>query len=114
VVTVPGAAPVTQNAGVFALGTNSGSFGHSELAVLPEFGASVGWRVTSSIKVHAGYSLLMLNHVARAADQVNTTLNPNQFPGVNGPQGGLNEPAFYLNRTNTWVHGATVGLEWSY
>jgi hypothetical protein len=114
VVTVPGAAPVVQNGGVFALGTNSGSITHNELAVLPEFGATVGWRITSTLKVRAGYSILMLNQVARAADQVNTTINPNRFPGLNGPQGGLNEPAFYLNRTNTWIHGATVGLEWSY
>jgi len=114
VVTVPGAEPVAQAGGVFALGTNIGSFPRSELAVLPEFGATLGWRVTSTIKVRVGYSVLMLNHVARAGDQVNTTINPNAFPGLNGPQGGLNEPAFYLNRTNAWVHGATVGLEWSY
>lgn len=114
IVTVPGAPPLSQAGGVFALGTNIGSFTRNELAVLPEFGAAVGWRVTSTLKVRAGYSVLMLNQVARAADQVNTTINPNRFPGLNGPQGGLNEPGFYLNRTNTWIHGATVGLEWSY
>jgi hypothetical protein len=114
VITVPGTPPIAQTGGVFALGTNIGSFPSNELAVLPEFGATLGWRVTSTIKVRVGYSLLMLNEVARAGDQVNTTINPNRFPGVTGPQGSLNEPAFYLNRTNTWVHGATVGLEWSY
>jgi hypothetical protein len=105
---------VQQPGGVLALGTNNGSYRSNTLAVVPEFGATLGWRITPNVQVRLGYSLLMLNEVARVGDQVNTTVNPNRFPGANPPGGGINEPAFSFNRTNTWINGATLGIEFSY
>jgi hypothetical protein len=114
VITVPGAPAVQQPGGVLALGTNNGSYHSSVLAVVPEFGATLGWRITPNVQVRLGYSALMLNQVARVGDEVNTTVNSNRFPGLNPPGGGINEPAFSFNRNNTWINGATLGIEISY
>lgn len=114
VITVPGAPVVQRPGGVLALGTNIGTYRSNTLAVVPEFGATIGWRITSNLQLRLGYSALMLNQVARVGDQVDTTVNPNRFPGLNPPGGGINEPSFTFNRTNTWINGATLGLEISY
>ncbi len=38
--------------------------------------------MTSNVKLRVGYDLLYLNDVARAADQVNTAINPLHLPGL--------------------------------
>ena len=114
VITVPGTTALQRPGGVLALGTNNGSYRSNVLAVIPEFGATLGWRITSNVQIRLGYSVLMLNQVARVGDEVNTTVNSNRFPGLNPPGGGINEPAFSFNRNNTWINGATLGIEFSY
>jgi hypothetical protein len=114
VITVPGAAVVQHPGGVLALGSNIGTYRSNSLAVVPELGATLGWRITSNLQLRLGYSLLMLNQVARVGDQVNTTINPNRFPGANPPGGGISEPSFNFNRTNPWINGATLGLVFTY
>src|SRR5262249_49174461 len=45
VTTAPGLAPVTQSGGVFALATNSGTFGSRDWKVMPEFTATLTWQI---------------------------------------------------------------------
>ena len=81
VVNVPGFAAVSQSGGVYALGTNIGTHAANNWVVFPEVGAGVSWRITSNLQLRVGYDVLFLNGVARAADQVNTTINPQRLPG---------------------------------
>jgi hypothetical protein len=114
VTTSPGFAPVTQLGGVLALPTNIGQHSGNEWIVFPEVGGSVGWRITPNVQLRIGYSLLWLNNVTRAPDQVNTTINPLHFPGVVPPPGTANQPAFNLNRTDIWIQSANVGVEFTF
>jgi hypothetical protein len=111
VTTVPGAAPVFQNGGVYALPTNIGSHSSNTFAVLPEFGAALGWRVTDNVQVRVGYSFLWLNQIAHAGDQINTLINPNRFPTAGVPPTGPLQPGFFLERSNSWIQSITVGLQ---
>jgi hypothetical protein len=102
--------------GVLALPTNSGSFDRNELAFIPELGINVGFQMTSHLKVFLGYSVLWIDNVARAGDQIDTTINPSQLPTPRG-QGALNgaaRPAFHFEGTDFWAQGINFGLELRY
>jgi hypothetical protein len=113
-ISTPGAGPVTETGGVYALATNSGAHSSNDWVVFPEVGATLGWRVTSNVQLRIGYSLLWLNDVARAPDQVNQIINPARFPGLTPPAGTPAQPAFYLNRTDLWIQNVNVGLMVTY
>jgi hypothetical protein len=66
--TVPGSAPVVTNGGVYALSSNIGAFSRSHLQVLPELGTTLMWQVTPNLQIRFGYSFILLNGVARAAN----------------------------------------------
>ncbi len=112
--TVPGTAPVTQFGGVYALSSNIGSHYSFDWAVMPEFGLSASWQATSNLRVNVGYSLFMLNRIARAADQIDLTLNPNLFPPVLVPPVGPNRPAVIPTRSDLWGQNLNLGVEISY
>jgi Putative beta barrel porin-7 (BBP7) len=112
VTTVPGLAPITQSGGVFALATNSGTFGSRDWKVMPEFTATLTWQIRPNVHARVGYTFLLLNGVMRAADQVDTTLNPNFFPGGNAS--GAIRPAFQQIRTDMWIQSVNVGLEFTF
>src|SRR5207244_1767731 len=84
VTTVPGVAPTTEPAGMLALASNSGTHISNEGIVLYDLGAALGWQPLDHIQFRVGYSALYLGKVARAADQVNLTVNPTQFPPALG------------------------------
>jgi hypothetical protein len=112
VTTAPGLAPVTQTGGVFALATNSGTFGSRDWKVMPEFTATLSWQIRPNLNARVGYTFLLLNGVLRAADQVDTTLNPNFFPGGNAS--GEIRPAFGQIRSDVWIQSVNFGLEFTF
>ena len=115
VTTVPGApAPSSQAGGVLALSTNSGNYSSNEFTYVPEIGANLSWDVTSRLQVRLGYSALFLNHVARAAEQIDPTVNPNLFPPANPSLGGPSRPAFNLNKSDIWMQSISFGLLFTY
>jgi hypothetical protein len=111
--TVPGADPVTLNGGVLALSSNSGATAYTDWRVIPEVGLTLAWQVRSYLTVRAGYSLIYFNQVVRAADQLDTTINPNLLPGVNTAVGPA-RPAFNLTRSDMWMQSLNLGLEFTY
>ena len=112
-VTVPGVAPVNQLGGVYALSSNSGPHSSSDWTTMPEFGANLSWRANANTRVNLGYSVFGLDQIARAADQVDTTINPVLLPPA-GPLTGQNRPAFNLSRSDMWVQTLNLGLEFHY
>jgi hypothetical protein len=110
--TVPGSAPVTTNSGLFALSSNRGTHSSNDWVGAPEIGVNFGYAVTSNVQVRLGYSLLYLYDVARAADQVDLSINPKLIPPITGaaPQ----SPAFNLERSNLWLQSINVGMELRY
>ena len=109
---VPARPTVTDPAGVLALSSNSGTFVSHDWKVMPEVGITLGWQVRPNLNLRVGYSFILLNGVARAVDQVDTSLNPNLFPPAIG--GGPNRPAFGWVRQDLWIQSINLGAVWTY
>jgi hypothetical protein len=110
VVSVPGVAPVTSVGGLLAQRSNIGRYDEGKWTVIPEMELRLGYDVTSSLRVTAGYSLLVLNDFYRAGSVIDTTVNRKLIPPM-GDGTGPQRPAFSPSDGVIWVHGLSVGAE---
>jgi hypothetical protein len=113
-VTVPGAPTIYQTGGVLALVSNSGSFDSHDWKAAPEFGLNLNWQIRPYVKLSAGYSFLLLSGVARAVDQIDTTINQNFLPPANLAAGGPIRPFFTVQRSDMWIQSFNLGIEFTY
>jgi len=112
-VTVPGVAPATSPGGLLALPSNIGSYSREVLTFVPEVGYHLGYFVTETVRLRAGYTFLYWSSVARAGNVINPNVNPNLLPpSVPGAQPA--QPAFNWNGTGIWAQGIDLGLEWRF
>ena len=72
-------------------------------------GLRVGWRLGDSSRVILGYTLLYLSDAVRPGDQLDRVLD---LPGTPGGFGDRPAPLFV--RSDLWVQGLSLGLEWRY
>jgi hypothetical protein len=102
--------------GLYALRTNGGRHHRNELAFIPEVGLNVGVQVTPWLKVFGGYSLLWVNTVALAGDQIDPVINATQFPIRSGNRlvVGRARPAFPFDESDFWAQGVSLGVELRY
>ncbi len=107
--TVPGSNPVTTDGGLLAMPTNRGNFREDHFSVIPEVGVTLGYDLTCNWRATFGYSFLFWSDVARAGDQIDTTINTSQFDG--GQLVGPALPAFSMVRDGFWAQGLNFGLE---
>ncbi len=107
---------IAQNAGLFAVATNSGRFTHSSFAVVPEVGFNLKFQLTERLQLIGGYSFLYMSRVMRPGDQVDTVVNPNFVPtsATFGAAGGPTRPAVPFRTTDFFAHGANFGVEFRY
>jgi hypothetical protein len=107
---------IANNAGLFAVASNSGQFTRNAFAVVPEVGLNLGFRLTDHIRIFGGYSFLYWNNVARPGDQVDTNVNLNLVPTSTtyGAAGGPARPSLAFRSTDFFAHGANFGLEIRY
>ncbi len=112
VITLPGAAPVTQPRGLLAQTTNIGRYTSDEFAVVPEVSFRVGMRVTDHLRAYAGYTFLYWSNVARPGNQIDLGLNPTQIP--TGGLVGAPRPVFLRHDSDLWVQGLNLGLEFRF
>jgi hypothetical protein len=98
--------------GLLAQSTNMGVHTRDVMAIAPQLGLRVRVPMGRHIQFLAGYSFLYWNRVALPADQIDPDLgvNPNQPPPSNEPQ----RPAFLFRDSDYYVHGAHLGLQWSF
>jgi hypothetical protein len=111
---VPGFAPVTTPGGFLALPINSGQHPNGDWTAVPELGANMMWNVNPNVRLRLGYSILMLERVARASDQIDLGLNPNLFPPVGANPAGPHRPFFTFNRSDIWIQMVNLGVEFTY
>jgi hypothetical protein len=97
--------------GLLAEPTNSGHFSRNRFAVSPDVGVNVGYQVTDHMRAFVGYDYLYLSEVARAGNQVDLRVNPNQLRGV---AAGPALPAFNFHSSDFWAQGVSFGLEFKY
>lgn len=105
--------PQTLPGGLLAQPSNIGTYTTDRFAVMPEVGVRAGVYLTDHARVYAGYNFVYLSSVARAGDQIDLRVNPNQLPPANG-LGGPGLPAFPDKTTDFWLQGVTIGVELRY
>jgi hypothetical protein len=113
IVTPPRSTSSTARGGVLALPSNMGQFSRSRFAAIPEFGVNLHRQLNSCWKVNLGYSLIVVTNVVRPGDQIDTQVNPNQFPPP-ATAGPFTAPAFAFHDSDIWLQGLNVGLEYNY
>ena len=120
-VTISGATTTVTNGttadfsgGFLAQRTNSGTFRRDEFTMVPEFGLTLGVRITRRLHATVGYSLIYFPSVVRAGDQIDRDLNPNLFPPEANPFNGALRPAFGFVESDYFAHGLNVGGEFRF
>ena len=112
-VAAPGQSLTSFNSGVLALPSNEfGSPHHKNFfSVVPELSTSLGWQITRRLKFNIGYTFTYWTDVARAGDQIDTRLSPQQFAPPTAPG---TTPAFHMHATDYWAQGGNMGLEYRF
>lgn len=98
--------------GVLAVASNSGRFTHNAFSVIPELDVNVGFQVFRSMRIFAGYSLLMMTNVVRPGDQLNNVIDARQIPTdalfVPGFIG--TSPGRRFVTSDFWAQGVNFGI----
>ena len=81
---------------------------------MPEIGLNLNWQISSNLKLQLGYTLLYLDRVGRAADQINTNINTNLLPPAVTPLTGPNEPTFNFIRSDVFIQSINLGLVFTF
>ena len=106
-----GAASVTPQ-GLYALGTNIGSYTNDEFGILPEGKLNIAYQINNNWAVGAGYSFLYWNNVVTAGSTLDRNLNLTQIPG---PLVGPAQPDFaFGQRRDFWAQGLNFTLQFAY
>ncbi|HLA84524.1 MAG TPA: BBP7 family outer membrane beta-barrel protein [Thermoguttaceae bacterium] len=107
--------PATYEAGILAGDetTNGGRHVTNRCAIIPQFGAELGYQLTCRTRAFLGYNLILWNDVARASEQVDYTLNSSYFPPADDPTGEA-RPHFAWQDSDFWAQGVNAGLEYRF
>lgn len=99
--------------GVYALSSNIGRTVQNDFSVVPEAGLSLGYQLTPWLTAKLGYNFIYWNNVARASQQVDSTINPSLVPTdiSYGTPGGPNRPGAALRTSDFWAQGINFGIE---
>lgn len=109
-----GGASFTEEGGLLALRSNSGTYRRDVFTVVPEIGVTLGYRITPRLKATAGYTMLYWSRVARPGDHIDLDVNPNLLPPVVEPVVGPERPRFFWDDTALLAHGLNVGLDYRF
>ena len=107
--------PETLDAGILALSTNSGRFRRNKFSMIPEIGATLGYRLTPRLRATIGYSLLFWASVVRPGDQIDLDVNTSFWPDFSDPptpSSGPERPRFAFRETDIWLQGLRFGLDY--
>ncbi len=96
--------------GIFAQPSNSGERASNDFAVVPEFGAKIGYDVTPSVRVTLGYDFLYYSRVVRPGDQLDRNLPKGQIFQQGGSSVSSTSPTALFNKTDFFAQGLSVGL----
>jgi len=114
----PGAfAPGSFNGGLYTQASNIGQQTKNFASSISSVEAKLGYRITPQIRATLGYDYLFWSNVARATNQFDRNINPNQSAILgNGVIVAADpaQPAPQMNQSNFSVHGVSFGLEFRY
>ncbi len=110
----PGADGIPGNADDFVVG-NIGRYERDEFSMIPEIGATLGYRVTPRLKLTLGYTLLYWSNVVRPGDQIDLDVNGNLIPSTAVDPATVvigDHPRFEFRQTDIWAQGINFGGEY--
>ena len=107
-------ASFTNEGGLLALRSNSGSYQRDVFSVVPEIGLTLGYRITPRLRATAGYTLLYWSRVVRPGELIDLDVNPNLLPPVVEPVVGPERPRFEWEDTALVAHGLNLGLDYRF
>ncbi|QEG42243.1 BBP7 family outer membrane beta-barrel protein [Roseimaritima ulvae] len=102
----------TTPGGLLALGTNLGSYEKDSFAVIPQVHLGLGYDWNSRLRLLFGYRFLYWSQVARAAEQIDPSLNLSQLDAAG--LSGEPRPRFDMRLTDFWAQGVNAGLEYRF
>jgi hypothetical protein len=98
--------------GLLALPTNAGNSTQRETDLITELGLTVGYMLTSNLKITGGYRVIYWPRVVRVGDTMDLTVNGSYIPDpIVTPSGPL-EPSFAFQSTSFWAQGLSLGLDY--
>jgi hypothetical protein len=113
--TVPGQGSDTQAGGLYARGTNFGTFRRGHFAVMPELNVNLTYNFNPRAQVYAGYSLMWLSSVARPGEQIDLVVNEGAVRFIaNGTQANVARPTFGWRANELWTQGVNFGVKFQY
>jgi hypothetical protein len=103
--------------GLLALPSNIGNHSKAQFSVVPEVGLTVGYQLTNTIRLYAGYNFLYWSNVARPGEQIDRNLDVTQIPNFTiagaRPTGQPN-PGVPFRQSDYWAQGIMIGIEYRY
>ena len=103
--------PATYTGGLLTQTSNIGKYDRSRFTVIPELGASVGYRVHKNARLVVGYRLLIWPDVVRPGDRIDRTVNPNLLPPSTPPVTGPQRTEFGFREVNFVAQALSIGCE---
>ncbi|HXG09841.1 MAG TPA: BBP7 family outer membrane beta-barrel protein [Gemmataceae bacterium] len=115
--TDPDGTQTTFRGALLALPSNIGRYRRSRFAQVPEANLNIILPLSRHITFVGGYNFLYFNRVIRAADQVDRFIDITQIP--NFPTGGAlptgqGRPGVLFRERGLFVHGANIGVEFTW
>ena len=107
-----GTTTTSHDGGLLAQRTNSGEFKRDRFSVVPELGATLGYRLTPQLQATLGYTFIYWSNVVRPGDHVSRDLNPNLLPPEATPFTGAERPQFAFVDSDYWIQGISFGGEY--
>lgn len=106
-----GGSPPGTPGGLLALNSNIGTYSTRQFSLVPEFGLTVGYDVTSSLRVFAGYNILYWTQVMRPGNAIDRVLDENRIPGFPAAPATAQVRPFHTGATESlWAQGVSLGL----
>ncbi len=100
-IAVPGLPVDTDDSGLFAADSNSGTFSRSEFTAVTEVGLRLGYRWNNCTQLSVGYTFIYWNDIANAPDAIDTSV---------GTTAGGDRPRFAFEHSDYWVQGINLGF----
>jgi hypothetical protein len=108
-VTEPGVGQTHSAGSLLAQPSNIGRYDRNVFAVVPEVMLNLGIQISPQWRGTIGYSLIYIDRVAQASNQVDLAVDPNQFGGGTGTA-----PTFRFQESHFWVQGLNFGLNYRF
>ena len=78
---------------------------------MPELDLKFGYQFTRHTRLFVGYDFIYWSKVARAGEQIDTTINSTLVPNSGVAPAGPARPEFAFQETGFWAQGINIGVD---